>query len=120
MFARTVSLNRCGSWKTTPIWLRSERWVIVRTSIPSIRICAIRDRMQPLQQRDERRLAAAARSHERDRLARPDGEIDVAQHRHARLVPELDAPELHLAAERRHMGRVGCRRPPVSSASRMA
>ena len=56
--------------------------------------------MEPLQEGDERRLAAPARPDERHRFARAHLEIDPSEHGRARLIREADLPELHLASER--------------------
>jgi hypothetical protein len=66
--------------------------------------------VEPLDERDERGLAAAARPHQRDRLARCDVQRDVVQHPAARARPpvrERHAVEPHLAAPDRHRARRG-------------
>ena len=56
------------------------------------------------QQVHDGRLARARRSHDRDRLARPDLQVEVGDERLVRLVPEVHVLERDLAA---HLTQVG-------------
>ena len=63
--------------------------------------------VEPAEQIDERRLAAAAAADDADRFAGPDFEVDVAEHRLMPLVAERDVFELDVAPST--FGRsVGC------------
>ena len=63
--------------------------------------------MQPLEQGDQRGLAASARPHQGHRLPRQDRQLDAPEHGGAHLIREAHLLEQHLAAERRYVGRVG-------------
>ena len=57
------------------------------------------DVVEPHQQVDDRRLACAGRSHDRDRLARPDLQAEVLDQRLVGLVAEVDVLERDLPSD---------------------
>ena len=59
------------------------------------------------QHQRDRRLARARAADERDRLARGNGEVEVAQHRIGRRVAERHVLEAHLAVRHLEVDRVG-------------
>ena len=81
-----------------------------RMSVPSMRIGAFGDVVEPGQQRDEGRLARAGGADQRQRLPRFDGELDVAQRPIAGRSAELSAPH----AGNRKPTSINSRRPPAA------
>ena len=81
MLSWIVAENRNGSSVTTAIACRRLCSSTERTSAPSIRTEPGADLVQPGEEGHERGLAGAHRAHERDRPARLDFQIDVAQRR---------------------------------------
>ena len=68
-----------GSWNTTPMLRRSEASVMSRMSIPSMMMRPSVGIEHAMQQAERRRFARAGRADERDGLAGPRREGDVAQ-----------------------------------------
>ena len=66
--------------------------------------------VEPRQQLQQRRLAAAVGADDGDRFAGADFQVDVAQHRLVRVVVEADAFEPHGALQRRQRHRVAADR----------
>ena len=72
-----------------------------RTSTPSIEIAPGVHVVEAREQQPDGRLARTRAADERDRLARRDREVEVAQHRLGRRVAERHVVERDLAARRR-------------------
>ena len=93
--------------------------VTSRTSAPSIVIAPVVHVVEPRQQQADRRLARSRTADERDRLARRDREVEVAQHRLGRRVAERHVRRTRTSPVR-HL-EVGARRAcPARAASSRA
>ena len=93
MLFATVSLNSSVSCVTMPKRPRSSRSRTSRMSTPSIVIRPLVGIVEPRQQLDERRLAAAVRADDGDRLAGSHFEVDAVQHLLVGMVVEVDVLE---------------------------
>ena len=101
MLSRIEAANRNPSCGTMPSWRRSERTCTSRRSWPSMRIAPSRGVVEARQQLDERRLARARVTDQRDGLAGGDAEVDAVQHLGALAVVEVHAAELDGALDLR-------------------
>ena len=107
MLAVIVSEKRNESSNTTPMLRRSESRRTSRTSAPSMVMRPGVHVVEAGQHQRDGRLARARAADERDRLARRDREIEVAEHRLGRRVAERHVLEPHLAVRHHEVDRVG-------------